>query len=620
MRPLELLAPARSLEVARQAILYGADAVYMGAPAHGARAAATNSIADIHLAASMAHAYGARLYVTVNTLIYDSELESAEQLVRQCYAAGADAILVQDMALLRMQLPPIALHASTQCDIRTPEKAAFLADAGFEQLVLPREFSLDDIRRVRDAVPEDVALEAFVHGALCVSYSGDCQASCMANGRSANRGECAQICRMAYDLVDGDGNVLMHDKHLLSLRDMCRIDNLEDLAMAGISSFKIEGRLKDEAYVKNVVWAYRQALDRVIEAHPHEFCRSSLGSVRTDLAADVSAAFNRGFTPYFLGGRPAEHTSMACIDTPKWIGRQVGKVIMAQPRMLRARLSEPLHNGDGLGYFDASGRFVGFRLNRIDGDVLYPATPVDVPRGTVLYRNRDTQRDALTSQASASRTIGVDIALSINGTVQSTLALTLTAEDGHYVTAVAPCAPDAARTDQTEPRRRALTKLGGTHYHAKSVHDSLDSLVFVQASLLASLRRQAVEMLDHQILATHRYCYRRQEGNMPFPDTHLTYHNNVANRLARQFYADHGAVEIPPAAEISMPSDKSPVVMTTRYCLRRELNACLRTPQADTLPRQLYLRNNATTYALTFDCAHCQMHVHHTNLVNISKQ
>ncbi len=560
----------------------------------------------------MAHAYGVRVYVTVNTLVYDSEIAEVESLVRQCFEAGVDAILVQDMGLLRMQLPPIALHASTQCDIRTPEKAAFLADAGFEQLVLPREFSLDDIRRVRDAVPADVALEAFVHGALCVSYSGDCQASCLANGRSANRGECAQMCRMSYDLVDTEGNVLMRDKHLLSLRDMCRIENLEELALAGISSFKIEGRLKDAAYVKNVVWAYRQALDGVIAKHSQEFCRASMGQVRTGLLADVSSAFNRGFTPYFLNGQAGASSPMACIDTPKWIGRQVGKVVMSQPRMLRANLTEPLHNGDGLGYFDAGGRFVGFRLNRIDGNILYPAMPVDVPRGTVLYRNRDVHRDAEIDKETATRTIGVDMTLSLHGGDNPTLALTLEAEDGHRITAVTACSADAAKSDQREPRAKTLGKLGGTHYHAESIRDMVTGDVFVQASVLTALRRQAVELLDHQIRATHKYCYRRQEGKMPYPITTLTYHDNVSNKLARTFYADHGVTSIEPAAEIKSPDSANPVVMTTRYCLRRELNACLRTPAGKKLPRELYMRNKAATYSLEFDCAHCQMRLRHT--------
>lgn len=611
MRKLELLAPARSLDVARQAILYGADAVYMGAASHGARAAAGNSIGDIREAAALAHAYGARLYVTVNTLVYDSELDEVAQLIRQCYSAGADALIVQDMGLLRMSLPPIALHASTQCDIRTPEKAAFLADAGFGQLVLPREFSLDDIRRVREAVPADAELEAFVHGALCVSYSGDCQASCLANGRSANRGECAQICRMSYDLVDDRGRVLMRDKHLLSLRDMCRIDNLEAMARAGISSFKIEGRLKDAAYVKNVVLAYRQALDKVIDTHPDEFCHASLGRVRTELKADVASAFNRGFTPYFLGGRAAAGVSMASIDTPKWIGRQVGKVVMSQPRMLRAHLTEPLHNGDGLGYFDADGRFVGFRLNRIEGSALFPATAVDVPRGTVLYRNRDTQRDAEIERAATVRTIGVEMTLSLCEGRTPTLALTLAAEGGHCVTAVAECATEAAKSDQKEPRAKTLGKLGGTRYHAASIDDKVGADVFVQASVLAALRRRAVEMLDHEIIATHRYRYRRAEGAMECPEKTLTYHNNVANRLARRFYADHGATEMAPAAEIAAPEGAEPVVMTTRYCLRRELNACLRTPAGKKLEGKLYLRNKANTYRLEFDCANCRMRVHH---------
>lgn len=295
--PLELLAPARTCDIARQAILHGADAVYIGGPSHGARAAASNSVDEIADLCTFAHEFRARVYVTLNTIIFDSELSGVEEIVGKLYRAGVDALIVQDMALLRLDIPPIALHASTQCDARTPDKARFLAECGFSQIVIPRECSEQEIKEIRVAIPADVAIEAFVHGALCVSYSGDCQASFATSGRSANRGTCSQMCRLAYNLTDAEGNVLMHDKHLLSLRDLNRLNRLEDMAMAGVSSFKIEGRLKDAAYVKTVVSAYRQMLDRVIEAHPDRFCRASQGSSKLTFSPDVNNVFNRGFTP-----------------------------------------------------------------------------------------------------------------------------------------------------------------------------------------------------------------------------------------------------------------------------------------------------------------------------------
>lgn len=299
MTPLELLAPARDAMTAIEAVRHGADAVYIGASSHGARVSAANPVADIARVVEEAHKFRARVYVTLNTLVYDEELTTVQRLVSELYRVGVDALIVQDLALLRLDIPPIALHASTQCDIRTPRKARFLADAGFSQLVLPRELSLDEIAAIHAAVP-DTPLEAFVHGALCVSYSGDCQASLLTTGRSANRGECAQICRLPFDLVDGDGRVRMRGKHLLSLRDLNRLGHLAEMAAAGVSSFKIEGRLKDTAYVKETVAAYRWAVDDVIAENPERYCRSSFGAVQLAFTPDVGKAFNRGFTPYFL--------------------------------------------------------------------------------------------------------------------------------------------------------------------------------------------------------------------------------------------------------------------------------------------------------------------------------
>lgn len=610
MRRLELLAPARDKDVAMHAIMHGADAVYMGGPSHGARAAASNSLADLQEVADKAHFYGARLYVTLNTLVYDSETPAVERLVADYWRIGADALIVQDMGLLRMDLPPIALHASTQCDIRTPEKALFLASCGMSQLVLPREFSLDEIRAVSRAVGPGVSLEAFVHGALCVSYSGDCQASCAACGRSANRGECAQMCRMAYDLVDGNGRVAVRDKHLLSLRDLSRLSTpgaIEEMALAGISSFKIEGRLKDAAYVKNAVAAYRRELDSVIAKHPGLFCRASAGEVTVAFEPDVERAFNRGFTSYFLHGADRQ-ARMASIDSPKWIGQRVGETRRKAGNCIIADLSCELSNGDGLVYFGPGGKPVGFRANRVEGNKIYPASEVDIAPGTPLYRNRDTARDALVDRSNASRTLAADMALSM---ADGLVTLEIESESGIKARASMDAPSETARQSQAEARRRVLSKLGGTGLTLRRLDDRLPADLFVPASQLADLRRKAVGALAQAAERGYKRELRRPEDtDAKWPGGPLTYHDNVANRLAREFYENHGAEVGEPALEL-MPKSRlaGKTVMTTRYCLRRELGACLKDGGDARLKGPLRLTNKAVSYRLDFDCARCLMRV-----------
>ena len=425
-RKLKLLAPAKDCEIAREAIIHGADAVYIGADAFGARASATNSTADIARLVDFAHAYNARIYVTLNTLIYDSELAKAERLIRDIYRAGADALIVQDMSVLRMDIPPIALHASTQCDTRTPAKARFLEDCGFSQIVLARELSFGEIKQISQATT--VPLEAFVHGALCVSYSGDCQASLLSTGRSANRGECAQMCRLNYRLTDSEGNPLAADAHYLSLRDMNRLDRLGDLADAGVSSFKIEGRLKDSAYVRNVVAAYSLALDKLIAASDGAYVRASSGEVSLSLQPDVERSFNRRFTNYFLDGRPANGQKMSSLDSPKWIGNKVATVIRANGNRIEVNAIEKLSNGDGLGYFGADGKFKGFRLNRVEGRTIHTLSPLGIAPGTVLYRNRDKRLDDRMTSPTAERRIRLDAML--RRVDSRRVALQLTDENG----------------------------------------------------------------------------------------------------------------------------------------------------------------------------------------------
>lgn len=605
MRKLEILAPARNADIAVRAILAGADAVYIGPESHGARRAAANSVDDIRRVCETAHIYGARVYATVNTIIYDSETESVERLVWRLWQAGVDALIVQDMALLRMHLPPIELHASTQCDIRTPEKARFLASVGFSRLVLPRELSLDEIREIHEAVP-DTELEVFVHGALCVSYSGDCRASAMSGGRSANRGECAQICRLPYDLVDSRSNVLVKDRHLLSLRDMNRSQSLREMADAGVMSFKIEGRLKEADYVANAVAYYSRRIDRIIADSDSRYGRLSFGQSRTSFTPDVAKAFNRGFTPYFIHGiRPGDR--IASILTPKSIGEKVGTVTRCAGKVIEARLTAELANGDGMGYFDDSGHFCGFRLNRAERSKLFPATPQKIAPGTALYRNRSVRRDAELETARITRTVEIDMALRLirNNTA---IALELTHECGFAVTATATLpepAPPAA-TPQERPRRGILTRLGDTHYRARRIVD-LAGDRFIPASSLAALRREAVSLLDATVLTRHRFGRRKPEApDARFPYTELTIHDNVANRLAESFYRSHGVTAVTPAAEVERPEGETEV-MCTRYCLRRELGHCLRDPEGREWHGPLYLRNDRLRLRVDFDCSRCGM-------------
>lgn len=608
MRYLELLAPARNADTAISAILAGADAVYMGASSHGARKDAANSIDDIRRVTDFAHQFNAKVYATVNTIIYDRELRDVERLITDLYHAGTDALIVQDMGILRMDIPPIELHASTQCDIRSVEKARFLAEVGFTRLVLPRELSLREIEEIHSAVP-DTELEAFIHGALCVSYSGDCRASFMTGGRSANRGECAQICRLPYTLTDSRGRKFMEDKHLLSLRDLNRSDSLGAMADAGVCSFKIEGRLKEEGYVKNTVAWYSRILDRVVGESGGNYRRLSVGRSNAGFNPSPDKSFNRGFTTYFLSGH-APVKGIASFDTPKATGTPVGKVKRCEGKVIIAELSAQLANGDGLGYFDGEGRFQGFRLNRAEGQRLYPASPRTIAPGTVLYRNRDKEWDDAIASARTTRTISVDMVLRTVGSDR--LALELTDECGTSVTATATVGQlQQALTPQEAPRRQLLGKLGGTIYRVGKIID-LAGGVFIPASALAGLRREAVALLDKARVMTHRFGLRRPENpDAVCQSASLSYRDNVANHLAEEFYRSHGVTEIVPAVEVESPDDET-LVMTTRYCLRREAGKCLLTPQGRQWPdTPLYLRSGNISLRVEFDCRRCGMRIYH---------
>ena len=607
VRVIELLSPARNLECGIEAIKHGADAVYIGAGRFGARQAAGNSVDDIAVLTRFAHFYGAKVYVTVNTILKDSELADAEKLIWQLYEAGADALLVQDMAVLRMKLPPIALHASTQCDVRSVDKVRFLADCGFTRVVLARELSLAEITEIHKACP-DVELECFVHGALCVSYSGQCYASQYCFGRSANRGECAQFCRLKFDLVDSDGNVIVKGKHLLSLRDMNRMESLEELMDAGVCSFKIEGRLKETSYVKNVTAAYSDAVNRILDRR-NEYYRASSGHSEYMFTPDVNKSFNRGFTDYFLHGRQPDIWSP---DTPKSKGELMGQVRMAGRGFITVTGKKPFHNGDGLCYIGQDGELKGYRVNRVEnGRIFLYLESGDMPSiaaGTDVYRNYDQEFEKTLAKESAVRKIRVDILF------EETVAgyrVSMTDEDGNVASVTSDWKKEDARTPQENNIRTQLGKLGGTRFDAKAIDIKLDGDRFIPSSLLSDMRRQVTEQLETVRMDSYvRPVQGKASGvNVEYPVRELTYLGNVMNAQARTFYSDHGVQRIDDAFEKTAPD--SAVIMFCRHCIKNSMGLCPKNRRQDIKVHEpLYLLSqDGRRFRLRFDCAKCQMEV-----------
>lgn len=616
-RKIELLAPAKNLECGIEAVNHGADAVYIGAPKFGARAAAVNSLEDIAALVAYAHLYNVRIYVTVNTILKEEELAETEKMIWELYRIGVDALIVQDMGITRLNLPPIPLHGSTQMDNRTPEKVRFLADAGFRQVVLARELSLQEIRRIHEACPE-TPLEVFVHGALCVSYSGQCYVSQACFGRSANRGECAQFCRLPFSLVDADGKTIVRDKHLLSLKDLNQSEVLEDLLDAGASSLKIEGRLKDVSYVKNVTAAYRSKLDAIF-ARRKEYVRASSGTCRFDFTPQLDKSFSRGFTHYFLQGRDREISSF---DTPKSLGEEMGTMKEQRGNYLTVAGVKPFHNGDGVCFLDEQGRLQGFRINRVDGNKLYPAG--DVPRikpRTRLFRNFDQEFERILARKSAERKIGVGWELA---DTSSGFALTVADEDGNRITLSFPYPKELARTPQPENLRTQLGKLGNTPFEvmplggtdspsattAPAIAINLSQNWFIPASVIADWRRQAIDKLT----AARRITYRRElhvwkPTRHRFPATSLTYLGNVMNTAARSFYQAHGVASVEPAYEKQAVPEA--VLMFCKHCLRYSMGWCPTYQKGHSPYREPYylVGTDGKRFRLTFDCKNCQMKV-----------
>jgi putative protease len=600
VRKIELLAPAKNLECGIEAINHGADAVYIGAPMFSARAAAGNSIEDINKLSEHAHKFHAKVYVALNTILEDSQLQETEKMIRNIYRAGADALIIQDMGILNLDLPPIPIHASTQCDNRTLEKVRFLEETGFSQVVLPRELSLEQIKDISQNTK--VSLEVFIHGALCVSYSGQCYISQALSNRSANRGECAQYCRMPYSLIDNTGKTIVSNKYLLSLKDLNQSDYLEELLDAGASSLKIEGRLKNLSYVKNITAFYRKKLDEIFERRP-EYIPSSSGKCVFLFNPDPEKSFNRGFTNYFLKKRDPK---MASPETPKAIGEAIGNVKDLFYNYFTISGHKIIHNGDGLCFLNEKKEFQGFRVNRVEGNKIFPAEMPRMTHGMTIYRNFDHEFDKSLQKKSSERKIKVDFQLREN---TFGFDLTVTDENHFQATVTMEFKKEISQKPQQENIQLQLAKLGNTIFELQNLDINLSNNWFIPSSLLSDMRRYAIDaLLSVRKIAFPKPFTKILPTYHPYPETNLSYLSNVANEKARQFYKQHGVSFIEPALEIKMP--QTPVLMQNKYCIRYQLGICSKHQgQTDNLKLPLSITTGNHQLKLSFDCRLCEMQV-----------
>ncbi len=630
---IELLAPARDADIGIAAVHHGADAVYIGAPAFGARASASNTLKDIERLCKEAHRFNSKIFITLNTILRDDELEAARQMAWDVYNVGADVLIVQDMGLLEIDLPPIQLHASTQTDIRTPEKARFMQDVGFSQIVLARELTLQQIKAIHDVLDvERCKLEFFVHGALCVAYSGQCYISHAHTGRSANRGDCSQACRLPYQVTDAQGRFIAHDKHVLSMKDNNQSDNLAALVDAGVRSFKIEGRYKDMAYVKNITGHYRVLIDELIESRQYSadperppLSRASSGNTTLYFTPNPEQNFNREFTDYFVQGRKED---IGAFDSPKNPGIVLGEVMGTGPNWLEVQPYDKaavLHNGDGLCYYDLQKELVGVAINRAETTSkkgvwrLFPKDPMDGFRdlraGMVINRNRDMDWVRGLEKNSSERRMGawVEFAETPQG-----FALNLTDEDGHTASATLAChkelAKDAVRNDAS--LREHLSKFGATVFEVINLQINISQAWFVPASSLNALRRDAVAALEQARLHAYQRPQRAAAIEPPvnYPEDSLTYLANVFNQKAHDFYAKHG-VKVIEAAYESHEELGEASLMITKHCVRFSMSLCPKQAkgvtgvQGTVKAEPLMLINGSEKLTLRFDCKPCEMHV-----------
>lgn len=612
---IELLSPARDVEIAREAILHGADAIYIGGPSFGARHNAGNSLKDIAELVAFAHAYSVKVFVTLNTILHDDELEPARRLIHQLYDAGVDALIVQDMGILQLDIPPIDLHASTQTDIRTVEKAKFLSDVGFSQLVLARELNLNEIQRIKDNV--DASIEFFIHGALCVAFSGQCYISHAQTGRSANRGDCSQACRLPYTLKDDHGRVVAYDKHLLSMKDNNQAVNLSALIDAGVRSFKIEGRYKDMGYVKNITAYYRQQLDMILEQRP-DLARASSGKTRHYFVPDPEKTFHRGSTDYFVNQRQMD---IGAFDSPKFVGLPIGEVIKTAKDHLEVMVSEDLTNGDGLNVL-IKREIVGFRASKVEkiAHLRYRVYPNEMlPELSKLRPNHPLNRnlDHLWQQAllktSSERRIGVELTLSADA---QGLWLQARSEEGVVANGRLEGTFEIAnQADKAlQSLKDGLAKLGQTIYVATAVTVDLPQIYFIPNAQLNQLRRDVIASLTEARLNQYERAERKPVSSPPpvYPETHLTFLANVYNHKAREFYQQFGVELIDAAYEAHQEKEDAPV-MITKHCLRFAFNLCpkqakgVQGVKSRATPMQLV--HNDEVLTLKFDCKPCEMQV-----------
>lgn len=623
---IELLSPAKTAEIGIAAINHGADAVYIGGPAFGARHHAGNELKAIERLVNYAHRYNARIFLTLNTILSDEELPAAQSIIHSAYEVGVDALIIQDMGLLMLDLPPIQLHASTQCDIRTPEKARFLQDAGFSQLVAARELSLPEIKRMA-AMLDKAILEYFIHGALCVAYSGQCFISHAHTGRSANRGDCSQACRLPYEVLDQQGRIIAHQKHVLSVKDNDQSANLLALIEAGVRSFKIEGRYKDAAYVKNTTAHYRRLLDAILEERP-ELSRASSGQTYLHFMPEPERSFNRGTTDYFVNGRQQD---IGAFDSPKPQGLPLGHVVDVGSDYLDIELIEgvnDLHNGDTITYFDLQKELKGFRVNvakslQIRRFRAYPNEPVaelkDLRKALELHRSRDMAWERLMeSDRTAERKIAIRMQLCETTTG---LGLRVIDEDDYEVFIEKSFAWQEAQntSKQKDAILEALGKLGGTPYSARSIEITpieASKIGFKPASLLNALRRDAIDGLDQVRQSQFKRLARHAETSPPpvYPEDTLSYLANVFNQEAQRFYLSHGVTVVEPAYESH--EEKGEVsLMITKHCIRYSLSLCPKQSkgvlgvQGTVKADPLQLVNGGEKLTLRFDCKVCEMHV-----------
>lgn len=605
-KKIEILAPAKNLLQGMAAINAGADAVYIGAPQYGARSNATNSLEDIQEMVRYAHLFKAQVFVVLNTILYDNELEDCKELIYDLYDIGVDALIIQDMAIMEMDLPPIVIHASTQANNRDPKHVKFLKDAGMKRVVLARELNLDQVKDISEAT--DVELEFFVSGALCVSFSGNCYMS-IANGeRSANRGSCAQNCRLPYNLIDGTGKTLLTSSHLLSIKDLDLSDQLPNLIEAGITSFKIEGRLKDIVYVKNNTAYLRKKLDTFLENN-EKFEKASSGRTFYNFEAEMDRSFNRGYTDYFVNKRTEKIGNW---ESPKSQGQYIGKLLETKANGYVIENYELLNNGDGLYFINEEGVADGAQVNIIVNNVVVPNTFRPLPLGTVIYRNSDAEFNRLVEREdSVIRKIGITLNFSETADGFKLLAVD---EDGHESTLSYVMVKELAKNaESTIPNiKKNLSKTGNTPFIADAVEVEFSDNWFLPISKVNEMRREVLEQLiDVRVNEYVRKEYQIKKTDHPYPVTELDFTYNVSNKLARAFYKRHGVTEIEKAFELQWDPGKSRV-MTTKYCVKYELGKCARY-QRDTMGEKvaepLVLKHGEVEYKLKFNCKPCEMEI-----------